>query len=166
MGLDIVECLTRASYRRTKGPKVHPRLLPCCQEHIQPYQSYPPGTHHDHHNHSVEPYYTAQHISPLKGDELDVPISDYRYFGKMSFCHRWQQNTRKVGLEVTNNQMQCLYMDDDPKDTSTELTINISTDLLAGMAVASWESNVRVKPVTGGSIPMTISQPNTEPNKS
>ena len=44
------------------------------------------------------PYYTACHISAIKGGEVDIPVSDYRYFGDMEFCCKWQQNMRKVRL--------------------------------------------------------------------
>ena len=73
---------------------------------------------------------------------------------------------KKVGLEVTDDQFQCLYMGVDPKDMSVESTINISADSLIGMVVASWESNARVKPVVGGGIPTTITQPSNDPNVS
>ena len=110
------------------------------------------------------PYYTACHISALKGGELDVPTSDNRYIGDMEFCCKWQQDMRKVGLEITDDQIQCLHMGVNPKDTSTESTINISADSPIGTVIASWESHVRVKPGTGGSIPTTITQLNNDPN--
>ena len=112
------------------------------------------------------PYYTARHISAQKGGESDISIPDYRYFGDMAFCHNWQQNMKKVGLEVTDDQIQCLYMGIDPRDTSIESMINISAYLPVGMAVASWESNAGVKPVAGGGIPTTINQLNNDPNVS
>ena len=67
-------------------------------------------------------------------------------------------------MEITDDEIQCLFVGVDPKNTSTELTINITTELPIGMAIASWESHVRVKPGTRGSIPMTITQPNNDPN--
>ena len=51
------------------------------------------------------PYYTARHISALKSGKSDMPISVYRYFGDKAFCRKWQQNMRKVGLEITNDQL-------------------------------------------------------------
>ena len=79
---------------------------------------------------ALGPYYTACHISALKGGKSDIPISNFRYFGDWghSFCCKWQQNMKKVGLEVTDDQIQCLYMGIDPKDTFVESTINITTD--------------------------------------
>ena len=70
----------------------------------------PPRTHHEYHDCGIGPYYTAWHISAIKGGEADIPIYDYRYFGNMAFCCKWQQNTRKVGLETTDEEIQCLFL--------------------------------------------------------
>ena len=77
----------------------------------------------------------VRHISALKSGESDIPIADYRYFGDKAFGHKWQQNMRKVGLEMTDNQLQCLYLGVDPKDMSMETRINISVESPVGMAI-------------------------------
>ena len=51
------------------------------------------------------PNYTAHHISAIKSGEPDIPISDYRYFGDLSFCGKWQENMKKVGLEATDKHI-------------------------------------------------------------
>ena len=53
-----------------------------------------------------------------------------------------------------------------PKDTSVELTINISADSVMGMVVANWESHARMKPSIGGGVPTTITQLSKDPNVS
>ena len=91
------------------------------------------------------PYYTAPHISAIKSGEKDIPISDCRYFGDMAFCCKWQQNTKKAGIETTHEEIQCLFLGIDPRNSSTESTINISAELPIGKAIAKWESQPRVK---------------------
>ena len=62
-------------------------------------------------------YYTARHISALKDGESNIPISDYRYFGDKAFGRTWQHNMRQVGLETTDDELQCLFLGVDSKDT-------------------------------------------------
>ena len=104
------------------------------------------------------PYYAGRHVSAIKNGESDVSISDYRYFGDMAFCRTWQQTMRKIGLEISDEEIRCLFYGVDPKNTSTESTVNISAESPIGMAISSWEALDNADHPSSGSVPETITQ--------
>ena len=112
------------------------------------------------------PYYTACHIPAIKSGETNIPISNYRYFGGLAFCQKWQAYMKKVGLETTDEEIWCLFLGIDPKDSSTETTINISAEPPIGKAVVDWESQPSVELMATRCVPMPITQLSNDQNVS
>ena len=77
------------------------------------------------------------------------------------FCRKWQNNMRSVGLEVSDEEVKCLFLGVDPKGSLVDSTVNISVDSPMPKFVKNWEPKYGQDPQQAGACRHLLSSPIT-----